>query len=423
MADATGFEPELSRTVGWFTTLFPVTVDPGTAADFTAPAYLAAALKAVKEDLAAVPGNGVSYGALRYLSETGLTAPAPQVLFNYLGRFDAGASGDWQLVGITGQLGEKRDPRMRLPRALEFNAIAEPDASGAYELVTTISWPEGMFTDEDITTLGAYFRAALSALAALEEGGHTPSDFALVRLTQADVDDLDGPALRDILPLTPSGGPVLPLGLRRRRDRQLRRAATADAGRRRGRGPARGGGHPAAQAVPQPGRPVHRPRRRPGRLRRRERRTGALRHAGPPRPHRRGDPRPRRAGPPRRLRPGRRAVDAVHAHPRRLRPQRPGADRAPHRRRRLVGTADAPRAARRVPRAGERVPARRLPRLRDLARRTRPGRERAGVARRARRSARPLAGGRGAHPPTGSPTPPSSPPSTSTPPPARPVCR
>ncbi|MFF8916187.1 amino acid adenylation domain-containing protein [Streptomyces sp. NPDC015032] len=203
VADTAGFEPELSRTVGWFTTLFPVTVDPGATADFTAPAYLAAALKAVKEDLAAVPGNGVSYGALRYLSDTGLTAPAPQVLFNYLGRFDAGSSGDWQLTGTTGQLGERRDPRMRLPRALEFNAIAEPDASGAYELVTTISWPEGMFTDEDITTLGEYFRAALCALAVLEEGGHTPSDFALVRLTQADVDDLDGPALRDILPLTP----------------------------------------------------------------------------------------------------------------------------------------------------------------------------------------------------------------------------
>ncbi|WP_406012655.1 amino acid adenylation domain-containing protein [Streptomyces sp. NBC_00984] len=203
VADAAGFEPELSRTVGWFTTLFPVTVDPGAAADFTAPAYLAAALRAVKEDLAAVPGNGVSYGALRYLTDTGLSTPAPQVLFNYLGRFDAGAAGDWQLAGTTGQLGEKRDPRMRMPRALEFNAIAEPDASGAYELVTTLSWPDGMFTDEDITTLGEYFRAALSALAALEEGGHSPSDFPLVRLTQADVDDLDGPALRDILPLTP----------------------------------------------------------------------------------------------------------------------------------------------------------------------------------------------------------------------------
>ncbi|MFG2620770.1 amino acid adenylation domain-containing protein [Streptomyces sp. NPDC048507] len=202
---AAGVEPDLSRTVGWFTTLFPVTVDPGTAADFTAPAYLGAALKAVKEDLARVPGNGVSYGALRYLSEAGapFTSPAPQVLFNYLGRFEAGAAGEWQLSGTTGQLGEKRDPRMRLPRALEFNAIAEPDTTGQYELVTTLSWPEGMFTDADIETIGGYFRAALAGLAALDQGGHSPSDFPLARLTQADVDALDGPALRDVLPLTP----------------------------------------------------------------------------------------------------------------------------------------------------------------------------------------------------------------------------
>ncbi|MFF2897644.1 amino acid adenylation domain-containing protein [Streptomyces sp. NPDC057966] len=203
VAEAAGFEPELSRTVGWFTTLFPVTVDPGTAADLTAPAYLAAALKAVKEDLARVPNNGVSYGALHHLTGAGPTTPAPQVLFNYLGRFDAGIGGDWQLAHTTGQLGEKRDPGMRLPRALEFNAIAEPDTDGEYRLVTTISWPEGMFTDQDITTLGRYFRSALTTLAGLEEGGHTPSDFPLVELTQADVDDLDGPALRDVLPLTP----------------------------------------------------------------------------------------------------------------------------------------------------------------------------------------------------------------------------
>ncbi|MFH8989562.1 amino acid adenylation domain-containing protein [Streptomyces sp. NPDC017940] len=218
VADAAGFEPDLSRTVGWFTTLFPVTVDPGTparGAGPTAPAFLAAALKAVKEDLARVPSNGVSYGALRYLADTAFDAPAPQVLFNYLGRFDAGAPGDWQLAHTTGQLGEKRDPAMRLPRVLEFNAIAEPaasgvpaaggapSASGEYELVTTISWPEGMFSDEDITTIGAYFREALTGLAALDRGGHSPSDFALVPLTQADVDALEGPALRDVLPLTP----------------------------------------------------------------------------------------------------------------------------------------------------------------------------------------------------------------------------
>ncbi|MEU9234351.1 amino acid adenylation domain-containing protein [Streptomyces subrutilus] len=203
VADTAGFEPDLSRTVGWFTTLFPVTVDPGPAADPTDPRYLAAALKAVKEDLARVPSGGLSYGALRYLSGVPFDTPAPQVLFNYLGRFDAGAAGDWELAGTTGQLGERRDPRMRLPRALEFNAIAEPDASGAYELVTTLSWPEGMFTDEDIAAVCGYFREALTGLAALDGGGHSPSDFPLAALTQADVDELDGPALRDVLPLTP----------------------------------------------------------------------------------------------------------------------------------------------------------------------------------------------------------------------------
>ncbi|MGV9551461.1 amino acid adenylation domain-containing protein, partial [Streptomyces ardesiacus] len=203
VAPSAGFEPELSRTVGWFTTLFPVTVDPGPATDPTAPAYLAAALKAVKEDLARVPDNGVSYGALRHLARVAFDAPAPQVLFNYLGRFDAGSSADWQLARTTGQLGEKRDPRMRLPRALEFNAIAEPGPTGSYELVTTVSWPDGVFTDADVATLGTYYREALTGLAALETGGHTPSDFRPLTLTQADVDALDGPRLLDVLPLTP----------------------------------------------------------------------------------------------------------------------------------------------------------------------------------------------------------------------------
>ncbi|NEB60642.1 amino acid adenylation domain-containing protein [Streptomyces diastaticus] len=203
VAPSAGFEPELSRTVGWFTTLFPVTVDPGPATDPTEPAYLAAALKAVKEDLARVPDNGVSYGALRHLARVAFDAPAPQVLFNYLGRFDAGSSADWQLARTTGQLGEKRDPRMRLPRALEFNAIAEPGPTGSYELVTTVSWPDGVFTDADVATLGTYYREALTGLAALETGGHTPSDFRPLTLTQADVDALDGPRLLDVLPLTP----------------------------------------------------------------------------------------------------------------------------------------------------------------------------------------------------------------------------
>ncbi|WP_218159722.1 non-ribosomal peptide synthetase [Lentzea albida] len=190
-------DPDLSRTVGWFTTLFPVTVDPVDVDD------LAAALKRVKEDLARVPSNGVSYGALKYLHDESFDASRPQVLFNYLGRFAGGTTGDWQLAENAGQLGERRDPAMRLPRALEFNASAEPGADGEVELVTVLSWPAGVFTDADITTIGEYFVAALEGLAGLTAGGHSPSDFPLVPLTQADVDALDSPALREVLPLTP----------------------------------------------------------------------------------------------------------------------------------------------------------------------------------------------------------------------------
>lgn len=395
-----GFEPELSRTVGWFTTLFPVVVDPGAAADLTAPAYLAAALKAVKDDLGRVPANGLSYGVLRHLSDAGLDAPAaPQVLFNYLGRFESGTSGDWQAAGTTGQLGEKRDPRMRLPRALEFNAIAEPAADGAYELVTTLSWPDGLFTDEDTATIGAYLREALTGLAALDHGGHSPGDFDLVPLTQADVDALDSPELRDILPLTPlqeglyfhsvfdddSAGSYV--------EQQLLTLEGEVDSRRAGVGR-----DPAAHPVPEPGRTVHGPRRRPRGLRAGERDGGALHHAGPARHRRRGDPRPRRAGPPRGIRPGHRPADAVHADQGGLRPERPRADRPPHHRRRLVGAADAPRPAGRVPRARSPLSARRLPRLRTPPRRARRRRERPGLGRTAGRSARPLAGRRGTHP-------------------------
>ncbi|SPL99934.1 Siderophore biosynthesis non-ribosomal peptide synthetase modules [[Actinomadura] parvosata subsp. kistnae] len=191
-----------------------------------------------------------------------------------------------------------------------------------------------------------------------------------------------------------AGGPVLPLRLRRRLGRQLRRAAAAHAGGRGGRRSARGGGHPPAHAVPEPGRAVRGAGRRPRGVGAGERRDGAVPHD---RAGRRRGRRLRRAGPPRRVRPGDRAADALHAHPYPLRRARPGADRAPHHRRRLVGAGDAVRAARRVPRARQRVPARRLPRLRPLAGRAGRRRERPGVARAARRAARPRPGRRGAH--------------------------
>ncbi|WP_284368788.1 condensation domain-containing protein, partial [Pseudomonas putida] len=77
---------DLTRTVGWFTSMFPVKL--------TAQASLDGSIKGIKEQLRAIPDKGLGFGALRYLGDTqarealaGL--PVPRITFNYLGQFDA----------------------------------------------------------------------------------------------------------------------------------------------------------------------------------------------------------------------------------------------------------------------------------------------------------------------------------------------
>ena len=103
---------DLTRTVGWFTSLYPVRLDPGPLdleEALSAGAPLGRALKTIKEQLRAVPGKGLGYGLLRYLNaETAAKLaglPAPQLGFNYLGRF-AGGGAD-ATVGAGRRTGER----------------------------------------------------------------------------------------------------------------------------------------------------------------------------------------------------------------------------------------------------------------------------------------------------------------------------
>jgi amino acid adenylation domain-containing protein/non-ribosomal peptide synthase protein (TIGR01720 family) len=75
---------DVSRTVGWFTTMFPLalTVPDG---DWRT------VVRAVRKQLRAMPGNGFGYGALRYLGTLDAPGPLPRLSFNYLGQFDARA--------------------------------------------------------------------------------------------------------------------------------------------------------------------------------------------------------------------------------------------------------------------------------------------------------------------------------------------
>ncbi len=101
-------DADLSRTVGWFTSVVPVRLDPGAAewADAaTDGPVLDTALARVREHLAALPTAGIGHGLLRHLNPG--TGPRlaqlgePQLEFNYMGRFDRPAAADWSYAPRT----------------------------------------------------------------------------------------------------------------------------------------------------------------------------------------------------------------------------------------------------------------------------------------------------------------------------------
>ncbi|MCX4970736.1 amino acid adenylation domain-containing protein [Streptomyces sp. NBC_00654] len=201
---------DLLRTVGWFTSVHPVRLDVSDVDLAAAAAGNAAAgqlLKAVKEQARAVPGDGLGYGLLRYLNpDTGARLaglPSPQIGFNYLGRSSLAAEATaWQ--GSEESLGG--GPEMVAAHPMEVAADVQDTPAGP-RLRLSI---EGRDLDPaTVERLGEAWLEMLTGFAALAEdpdaGGHTPSDFDLVELTQRDVADLEAaaPGLTDVWSLSP----------------------------------------------------------------------------------------------------------------------------------------------------------------------------------------------------------------------------
>ncbi|WLQ32225.1 amino acid adenylation domain-containing protein [Streptomyces castrisilvae] len=191
---------DLSRTVGWFTSEYPVRV----------PACddVRETLRAAKEARRAVPDAGVGYGVLRHLDpEAGsllAATPPPDVLLNYLGRFAALPAGEW-----------------RLPEHDAFS-VTEPDAKSLEQVLAlncfvhegevprlAVEWTAatGVIGPDAVAALQDAWAAALDALAAHAlhtTGGLTPSDLPLVGLGQDAIDALERDGrVSDVLPATP----------------------------------------------------------------------------------------------------------------------------------------------------------------------------------------------------------------------------
>ena len=196
---------DLTRTVGWFTSLFPVKLSPADSLD--------GSIKRIKEQLRSVPEKGIGFGALRYLGDAkareALAAlPVPRITFNYLGQFDASFADEQGQGGFFSPAGEPAGATQS-PEAPLGNWLSINGQVYGGELTLNWSFSRAMFAPATIEALARAYAEELEALVAhcVQPGsvGVTPSDFPLARLTQVQLDSLPIAAseIDDIYPLSP----------------------------------------------------------------------------------------------------------------------------------------------------------------------------------------------------------------------------
>ncbi|WP_037367568.1 non-ribosomal peptide synthetase [Amycolatopsis orientalis] len=158
---------DLSRTVGWFTAMYPARIAPPS--DETA-------IAAVRDQLRAA-GDGLGFGIL------GGTSTGADVSWNYLGRFEAAPAAEtpWQRPPDADPLGSAGGP---LAHPLMVNAMVRDD-----RLAARFTWPSSEFSADDIAALGAAFQEELAALAASVPAGEllplTPLQELILRESRA----------------------------------------------------------------------------------------------------------------------------------------------------------------------------------------------------------------------------------------------
>ena len=178
---------DISRTVGWFTILYPLrlsvagTIDNG------------GLIKSIKEQLRKLPGKGLGYGVLKYINqEKSLEGPQPwDVLFNYLGQLDTVVRDSKIFSGVPESQGQGRSGEQEVLEKLSLNSSVRGG-----ELTLNWTYSAKHYEEGTIEKLSDFYLSKLEQLIAhcVEEqsetsGSYTPSDYGLG--DEIDYKDLD----------------------------------------------------------------------------------------------------------------------------------------------------------------------------------------------------------------------------------------
>jgi amino acid adenylation domain-containing protein/non-ribosomal peptide synthase protein (TIGR01720 family) len=178
---------DLSRTVGWFTSIFPVLLDLGKSA------HPGEALKTIKEQLRSIPNRGIGYGIIRYLSkdiekvEELQTFAESEVVFNYLGQFDQTFSTSSLFRFVPNLSGLVSSPRNKRSALLEINGLVINN-----QLQFDWAFSENIHRHSTIEKLAQEYVKALQAIIShcqsSQVKSYTPSDFPELDLSQKGLD-------------------------------------------------------------------------------------------------------------------------------------------------------------------------------------------------------------------------------------------
>jgi non-ribosomal peptide synthase protein (TIGR01720 family) len=177
---------DVSRTVGWFTSIYPVVLQG------SGEEAVGAALKRVKEQLRAVPRRGLGYGMLRYLGGGEASAclremRQAQVGFNYLGQLDQAVGAERWLAPAVESAGAEREESAQRVHAVEVSGYVMGG-----ELRMGWEYDEARYEREEMELVAGRYRQELEELIAHcvseEAGGFTPSDFPLAATEESDLE-------------------------------------------------------------------------------------------------------------------------------------------------------------------------------------------------------------------------------------------